>query len=565
MATRTETKTQRAAGKIAVRTKTKVAADTTTKKASPPKKEAATSNTAGKKPAAKAITKSKPTTAANTSAKRKAAAAQPNGTAKKQKVAATTDDKKRKTPDEDDAAPAPTSKKVKTAAKGAIITEPPTDRLKVFVFGEGTAGELGLGTAKKAVDVKRPRLNPNLDPQAVGVTQVEAGGMHVIALTHDNKVLTWGVNDQGALGRDTEWDGGFKDMDAAMKESDGSDSEEEEDDNGLNPKECVPGAVDWSSVELPEGTRFVDVTAGDSCSFALTDDGHVYGCGTFRGNEGVFGFAQDVEIAKRPILIAGLKNIVSIKAGANHALALDSNGAVFAWGSGQQMQLGRRVVERTKLGGLQPREFGLPKGKKTHIVAIGTGGYHSFAIANNGDVYSWGLNSFGQTGHTAGAGDDEAVILKPTVIESLRGKPVVSLHGGSHHSVAATADGECLIWGRVDGRQMGMSTSTINDLPEDTVIRDDKNEPRIISVPTAIPTIDGKVTVVAAMSDHNVVVTEAGRAYSWGFSANYQTGQGTIDDIVEATMIDNTAVRDTVLTGATAGGQFSIVTAKVTN
>ncbi|KAF2872751.1 hypothetical protein BDV95DRAFT_662423 [Massariosphaeria phaeospora] len=34
-----------------------------------------------------------------------------------------------------------------------------TEPLKVFVFGEGSSGELGLGATKKAIDVKRPRFN----------------------------------------------------------------------------------------------------------------------------------------------------------------------------------------------------------------------------------------------------------------------------------------------------------------------------------------------------------------------------------------------------------------------
>lgn len=71
---------------------------------------------------------------------------------------------------------------------------------------EKTAGELGLGTAKNAVNVKRPRLNPNLDPNTVGVVEIAAGGMHCIALTADNKILTLGLDDQGTLGRDTTWD-----------------------------------------------------------------------------------------------------------------------------------------------------------------------------------------------------------------------------------------------------------------------------------------------------------------------------------------------------------------------
>lgn len=169
---------------------------------------------------------------------------------------------------------APPAKKAKVQPKGTVINHPPTQRLHVYVFGEGSSGELGLGTRKNAVDVKRPRLNPNLPADKVGVVQIAAGGMHVLALTHDNKVLSWGVNDQGALGRDTTWEGGLKDIDDA--ESDDSD----DDDAGLNPHESTPAAVEFT--DLPEGTLFTQVVAGDSCSFALTDDGKVYGWGTFR-------------------------------------------------------------------------------------------------------------------------------------------------------------------------------------------------------------------------------------------------------------------------------------------
>ncbi|GKZ28157.1 hypothetical protein AbraCBS73388_011982, partial [Aspergillus brasiliensis] len=71
-----------------------------------------------------------------------------------------------------------------------VINHAPTTRLNVYVCGEGSSGELGLGSAKNAVDVKRPRLNANLPADRVGVVQVAVGGMHCVALTHDNKILT---------------------------------------------------------------------------------------------------------------------------------------------------------------------------------------------------------------------------------------------------------------------------------------------------------------------------------------------------------------------------------------
>lgn len=251
------------------------------------------------------------------------------------------------------------------------------------------------------------------------------------------------------------------------------------------------------------------------------------------------------------MLIPGLKKITRIACGDNHVLALNDKGAVFAWGSGQQNQLGRRIIERTKMNGLQPREFGLPK----NIVNIGCGAFHSFAVHKSGKVYGWGLNSYCETGVTQGAGDDEAAILHPAVVESLSGKGVTNICGGLHHSIARTEDGQCLVWGRVDGFQSGLK---VDSLPESAVVKDDRGHARILNEPTPVPGI--KASFVAAGADHSIAIGEDGRAWSWGFSANYQTGQGTDDDIETATVIDNTAVRGKKLNWAGAGGQYSVLT-----
>jgi regulator of chromosome condensation len=73
--------------------------------------------------------------------------------------------------------------------------------------------------------------------------------------------------------------------------------------------------------------------------------------------------------------------------------------------------------------------------------------------------------------------------------------------------------------------------------------------------------LDIHAVQVACGHDNSFAITKDGKAYSWGFSANYQTGQGSDDDVEEATLIDNTAVRDRKLVWAGAGGQFSILAA----
>lgn len=228
------------------------------------------SNTAAKKaattakskaPAAKKSKKRKTDNDDVTSEAEKSATEEPDAKRAKTTKTAVQDDRK-----------ASTKTKEKPAPKKIVINYAPTARLNVYVFGEGSSGELGLGTAKNAIDVKRPRLNAVLPAETVGVVHVTCGGMHVAALTDDGKVLTWGVNDQGALGRDTKWEGGLRDVGESDNESDGGS------DSGLNPYESTPTAI----TTFPEGTVVVKLSAGDSHTLALTDEGLVFGWGTFR-------------------------------------------------------------------------------------------------------------------------------------------------------------------------------------------------------------------------------------------------------------------------------------------
>jgi regulator of chromosome condensation len=361
---------------------------------------------------------------------------------------------------------------------GKKINDAPTKILDVYVFGEGSSGELGLGSKrvnnKKPIDVKRPRLNDNLAAATTGVVQISCGGMHAVALTHDNKILTWGVNDQGALGRDTNWDGGLRDMDKAED----SDSEDE-DDTGINPKESTPTAV--SEEHFAPGTKFVQVVASDSASFTLTEDGRVYGWGTFRSSDGILGFSETVKVQSTPLLIKDLKNIKALSAGSNHILALDHKGNVVAWGCGQQNQLGRRIIERNKMSSLIPQGVGLPRGK---IAKIACGSYHSFAIDKEGQVYGWGLNNFGEIGVESNAGEDDAVILRPAKLTYLDDFNITEIDGGEHHSLACSDKGDLLTWGRVDGYQVGFE---FDKLSEENAIYDERGNARILFKPTVQP------------------------------------------------------------------------------
>lgn len=174
----------------------------------------------------------------------------------------------------------PRTTRLMRTATSTTVNIVPTKKLDVYVCGTNCYGELGLGNLWRKSEFARPVLNGNLAAETVGVVQLAVGGIHSAALTHDNKILTWGVNDDAALGRDTKEDNPKdEEMTDAQNQDSGSDSDDD-DDLTLNMKEATPMAIDPSL--FPEGTTFVQLSATDSATFALTTTGLVYGWGTFR-------------------------------------------------------------------------------------------------------------------------------------------------------------------------------------------------------------------------------------------------------------------------------------------
>ncbi|KIX06500.1 uncharacterized protein Z518_04476 [Rhinocladiella mackenziei CBS 650.93] len=434
-------------------------------------------------------------------------------------------------------------------AKRRVINTAPIQPLEIYCFGGGEAGELGFGGQKGTLRISRPRFNPLLTPDRAGVVQFSVGGMHTAAITSDKKILTWGVNDLGALGRDTTWEAPVRDISETDGVNSGSDDDSEEDE--INPFESTPTEIDLTA--LPGRPTFTQVACADSSTFAVTDEGLVYGWGTFRGNQGVYGYSPSVEVQKKPALVRGLQKITKLCCGENHVLALDVQGQVYTWGSGQQNQLGRRLIERhmDQKRSLTPEKVWLPKG----IVDIGAGQFHSFAVHQNGDVYSWGLNNFGQTGQPLRQDETGSDAHLPQIVKSLQqiGK-IISVTGGNHHSLAITDGGECLAWGRVDAGQTGLK---LDRLPPQHLVLNFRGHPRILTVPTPVPGIDA--VLVAAGTDHSLALSREGKAYSWGFNEYCQTGVSSENQVDEATMLDSKAIKEKKVVWADCGGQFSVI------
>ncbi|GMG12723.1 unnamed protein product [Aspergillus oryzae] len=412
------------------------------------------------------------------------------------------------------------------------LRKEPKRRKDVYVFGTNCYGELGLGDLTKKSELVRPVLNQKLAAESVGVVHVTVGGVHSAALTHDNRILTWGVNDEGTLGRDTKQEkkkgetgqDGANDVNGETE----SDQESDADDITLNLNEATPSPVNPSL--FPKGT----------------------------GANGGIGFAPESKKEQRtPVQISVLSDVVKLAAGAQHVLALTSNGTLFSWGCDEQHQLGRRRASRQHQSHpLVPDQCALPSG----IEDIGVGSYHSFALHRSGAVYAWGSNNFGQTAVPTSAGHHDATVAFPTEVRGFRkyGK-MVSICGGKDHSIAITALGGCLTWGRIDNKALGMGTE---DMPLSNIIHDGYGRPRILKQPHMLNGISDRIIFATAASDHSFVITEAGKAYSWGFNVQSQAGQPGLDEVERPTLLQSKYVDGKKLVSAAAGGQFSIVTGK---
>ena len=85
--------------------------------------------------------------------------------------------------------------------------------------------------------------------------------------------------------------------------------------------------------------------------------------------------------------------ITNIAGGSLHSLALASNGTVWAWGNNDFGELGNGTNTYSSI----PVQVSLPSG--VIITNIAGGADHSLALASNGTVWAWGWNISGELGN----------------------------------------------------------------------------------------------------------------------------------------------------------------------
>ncbi|KAK3236736.1 hypothetical protein CYMTET_53140 [Cymbomonas tetramitiformis] len=147
----------------------------------------------------------------------------------------------------------------------------------LLMFGTGDMCQLGFGD--EVQEKKRPS---RLSVGGAALTKIAAGGMHTLALTTDGQLWTWGVSDEGGLGRPVK------------------SSNDHITDGEPAPADAIPDGLPGLVPGLP---RVVSITAGDSHSACITDAGDVWAWGAFRDAGGLWAFQPGIKMQRSPVKV----------------------------------------------------------------------------------------------------------------------------------------------------------------------------------------------------------------------------------------------------------------------
>lgn len=256
----------------------------------------------------------------------------------------------------------------------------------------------------------------------------------------------------------------------------------------------------------------------------------------------------------------------SVASGANHTLAVDTSGNLWAWGSNEFGQLGLDPTETTylstpkqvswigdaegiqytkvyatgdtsfavdstgRLWGFGKNDYNLISKEDTveysfqklnafpagTVKSVSVADDHIYVIDSKNIVYSWGENSDGLLLNT----DDEIqktpvdakieLVRKDTINNKDIPLTPVTILTSKTHSVIVDDEGSLWVWGKNDKGQLG--TGTTEDVDQPTLVTLRKNNVTV------------KVESIALGDEHTAIVDKLGGLWTFGSNSHYQLG-----------------------------------------
>jgi alpha-tubulin suppressor-like RCC1 family protein len=194
--------------------------------------------------------------------------------------------------------------------------------------------------------------------------------------------------------------------------------------------------------------QIIDFANGLHHCIARNSRGKVYCWGWNR--KGYLGIGSEDESYHKPILNQYLNNefVIDISCGARHSLVLTSSGEVYAWGCNELGVIGNGC-NSDQLIPIKVKGF-----NDERVVMISCGWSYSMALTECGHVYSWGYNGFGQLGIGNAVHSNQPKFVK-VIDDNECNVFIVKISCGTNHSLLLSNDGYIYAFGRNNYGELG--------------------------------------------------------------------------------------------------------------
>ena len=282
----------------------------------------------------------------------------------------------------------------------------------VWAWGYNYFGQLGDGSNTQS----------NVPVQVEGLTDVaavSAGDRHTVALKEDGTVWAWGGNNYGQLG------------------------------DGSRTDSNVPVQVEDENLD-----GVIAIAAGPNHTVALKNDGTVWAWGD--NTYGILGDGTTTQ-SNVPVKAEDITGVVAVAAGGKdnecHTVALKEDGTVWAWGNNISGQLGND----SKTHSIVPVQVQNLNG----VTAVAAGHRYTVALKNDGTVWTWGDNHYGQLGNGESGlfSEDKLTPIEASITD------VAAIAAGYHHTVVLKNDGTVWAWGDNHYGQLGDGSNERRENP----------------------------------------------------------------------------------------------------
>ncbi|XP_028903699.1 RCC1 and BTB domain-containing protein 2 isoform X2 [Ornithorhynchus anatinus] len=190
--------------------------------------------------------------------------------------------------------------------------------------------------------------------------------------------------------------------------------------------------------------KVVEVACGSHHSLVLTSDGEVYAWGYNNSGQVGSGSTANQPIPRRVTSCLQNKIATNIACGQMCSMAVVESGEVYVWGYNGNGQLG--------LGssGNQPTPCRIAALQGIRVQRVTCGYAHTLVLTDEGQLYAWGANSYGQLG--TGNKSNQSYPI-PVPVEKDRIIEIAACHS-AHTSAAKTQSGHVYMWGQCRGQSV---------------------------------------------------------------------------------------------------------------